>query len=96
MVRELDRRVYAALCERESEWFHPVDETPPTEYKFGPVRGRLKEIARQLEQDERTVKGKARAGVFWVRQLGRYDYEFFFKNQAYEQRCRTPNATDPS
>jgi hypothetical protein len=87
MVHDLDKRVYAALCDRASGWFHQEEESPGTVYKFGPIKGRLKQFAKWLGRDERTIKGKARAGIFWVRRLGRYEYEFWFRTESYLRLC---------
>ena len=87
MVDVVDELIYASLCARKAGWFHEEHEMPPALYQYGGARGRLKDFAKWFDLDERTVKGKAEAGIFWVRRLSRYEYEIWFKSQRYEKLC---------
>jgi len=88
-VENCDSLVYSALSQvkkrtvrKKTTWWHSPDEPVPPEYQHGPLRGEKQHIAKCLQKkDPRTLPGRVKAGVVWIRRSDRHDFEAFFKSK---------------
>jgi hypothetical protein len=81
--------VYSALSQvkkrtirKKLTWWHSQDEPVPKEYQNGSLRGQKQQIAKYLQKkDPRTLPGRVKAGVVWIRRWDHDDFEAFFKSK---------------
>ncbi len=66
-------------------WCHTADEQPPPEFKFGPLQGKKKDLAKAYfgnpKADPRTITTACAEGQMWIKPLRRYNYLAFFKDE---------------
>ncbi|MCC7420001.1 MAG: hypothetical protein IT428_06970 [Planctomycetaceae bacterium] len=72
-------------------WFHECRESMPKEFRFGPLEGSLKELAKWIfpqEADPRTIASSARRQQFGVFQVHRTLYEIWFRSDDRLQQAK--------
>ena len=87
-ITETDANIRAHL--EASDWCHGSDEEKPAEYKFGPLEGMKQDLAKATlhgQKDERGLKSAARAGRLWIRRIGRYAFQVWFRDEKQFERA---------
>jgi hypothetical protein len=70
--------------EADSEWFHSPTEPIPDDYKFGPLDGNQKNLAKAIRPaspDSRALRQIASSGAIWVLKVSVQQYQVYFRNE---------------
>mgnify|MGYP000878149452 CR=1 FL=1 len=81
-------------------WRHPESETPPEQFKYGPVEGSLRNISSwlfpELHPDRRRLQKKVENGVIWIQEVHPRLHRVWFRHQnEYELAKRQAAAKQP-